>query len=245
MSTKAIALVTGGSRGIGKAVALQLAQDGFHVLLNYRSGKDAATETLQQIENSGGSGELLPFDISDPASIEQSVTQWQTANTGCYIQVLVNNAGIRKDNLMIFMSPADWTEVLRTNLDSFFTLTKLVMKDMIFHKYGRIINMASMSGINGMAGQTNYAASKGGLIAASKSLAQELARKNITVNTVAPGFIKTDMTADLKEDELRKIVPMQRFGEAAEVASVVGFLAGKSASYITGEVISVNGGLGM
>lgn len=242
MSTP-IALVTGASRGIGKAVALELARSGMEVLINYRSNTAEAETTRDAILAMGGKASLLPFDVADAAAVTAAIEQWQTSRPGEYISVLVNNAGIRHDNLMMWLSADEWSSVVNTNLNAFYLVTRMVLKDMIHKKYGRIINITSLSGIKGMAGQTNYAASKGGLIAATKSLALEVARKNITVNAVAPGFIKTDMTADINEEELKKLVPMHRFGDADEVASIVGFLAGPRASYITGEVISVNGGL--
>lgn len=160
-----------------------------------------------------------------------------------YIAVLVNNAGIRRDNLLALMPDDDWTAVLNTTLNGFFNVTKPLIPMMQFHKFGRIINMASLSGIKGLPGQTNYSAAKGGIIAATKALAQEVARKNITVNAVAPGFIKTDMTADLDEDSLKKTIPARRFGTPEEVASLIGFLASDDSGYITGNVISINGGL--
>lgn len=194
---KQIALVTGASRGIGRAVASELAAQGYYVLINYRSGEAAAKETLQMIREAGGEAELLPFDVTSEEAVTEAVFNWQTANPGKHITILVNNAGIRKDNLLLFQSHDDWSSVISTNLDGFFHVTRAVLKDMIHKKYGRIINITSLSGIKGMPGQTNYAASKGGLIAATKSLALEVARKNITVNAVAPGFIKTDMTTGL------------------------------------------------
>lgn len=243
MNNPKTALVTGASRGIGRAVALQLAKDGHYVLVNYLRDEAAALDTMQQIHQSGGAAELLRFDVTDEQAVTETLETWQQTHPGQYISVLVNNAGIRKDNLMIWQTTEEWDSVLKSNLSSFFYVTKPLLKDMIFHKSGRIINIASLSGIRGMQGQANYAASKGGLIAATKSLALELARKNITVNAVAPGFIQTDMVAGLPEDELKKTIPMNRFGTPEEVAGIVGFLAGASASYITGEVISVNGGL--
>ncbi len=238
-----IALITGASRGIGKAIALQLAQEGIHVVLNYRSNHAEAEKTLQLIMENGGSAELLPFDVANTEETIATIEHWQDKNKGKYISILVNNAGIRKDNLLLMQPLEDWEEVISTNLNSFFTVTKAVIKDMLYNKYGRIINISSLSGVKGMPGQTNYAASKGGLIAASKSLALEVARKNITVNVLAPGFIETDMTESLNQDELKKVVPMQRFGKAEEVAGVVSFLVGSAAGYITGETININGGL--
>ncbi len=237
------ALVTGGSRGIGKAICLEIAEQGYHVLINYRSNTEEAENTLDQIKSNGGSGELIQFDVSNPEEIRTSLGNWKENNPDSVIEVLINNAGIRKDALIVWMKDEDWKDVLNTNLDSFYYITKFLMQDMIVNRYGRIVNVVSLSGIKGLPGQTNYSAAKGGVIAASKALAQEVGKKNITVNCVAPGFIKTDMTKELEEKEYKRIIPMNRFGNAEEVASVVSFLASPKASYITGEVISVNGGL--
>ncbi len=237
------ALVTGGSRGIGRAVSLRLAKAGYTVIINYQSNEQAAQETLQAIQSQGGQAELLRFDVSNPESVQNALESWQSSHPEDYIDVLVNNAGIRRDNLLVFMEPDDFEAVLRTNLFSFYHVTRPLLTPMIRHKHGRIINIASLSGITGLPGQCNYAAAKGGLIAATKSLAKEVAKKNVTVNAVAPGFIKTDMTDGLEEAELKKTVPMNRFGSAEEVAALVAFLASDDASYITGECISINGGL--
>ena len=237
------ALVTGGSRGIGRAVSLRLAQAGYTVIINYQSNEQAARQTLQAIREQGGQAELLPFDVSNPQSVQAALDQWQADHPEDYIEVLVNNAGIRRDNLLVWMESDDFDAVLRTNLFSFYHVTRPLLTPMIRHKHGRIINIASLSGITGLPGQCNYAAAKGGLIAATKALAKEVAKKNITVNAVAPGFIRTDMTDGLEEAELKKTVPMNRFGTAEEVAALVAFLASSDAAYITGECISINGGL--
>ena len=237
------ALVTGGSRGLGRAVCLQLAAQGYPVLINYKSNSEAAIETKRLIEEAGGQAELLPFDVSSQEEVETAVDAWQEAHNEDYIAVLVNNAGIRRDNLMIFMQNDDWNSVLNTNLNSFFYLTRRLLKNMLSKRWGRIVNMASLSGIKGLPGQTNYSAAKAALIGATKALAQEVADRKITVNAVAPGFIATDMTKELPEEELKKMIPVGRFGKPEEVAATVGFLVSEGASYITGEVISVNGGL--
>jgi 3-oxoacyl-[acyl-carrier protein] reductase len=237
------ALVTGGSRGIGRAICLKLAEAGFSVLVNYQSNREAAEETVKLIEAIGGTAELLPFDVTDGAAVEKKISEWQVAYPDDYISVLVNNAGIRKDNLMFWMSNDEWDNVLDTSLNGVFYTTRALIKYMMNKKFGRIINIVSISGINGMAGQTNYAAAKAGVIGMTKALALETAKKKVTVNAVAPGFIETDMTKELNQDELKKIIPAGRFGKAKEVADLVGFLASENAGYITGQVISISGGL--
>lgn len=237
------ALVTGGGRGIGKAICLKLAKMGYNVLVNYRSNDTEAERTLQAVREQGGDGELLKFDVSDEKAVKEALDKWTEQHPGEYIEVLVNNAGIRKDNLLLWMEDEEWQSVINTGLNGFFYTTRRLLKDMLVKRYGRIVNVVSLSGIKGMPGQTNYSAAKGGVIAATKALAQEVARKNVTVNAVAPGFIRTDMTSDLDEGTLKKHIPAGRFGEPEDVAEAVGFLASNRAGYITGEVISINGGL--
>ncbi|MBX2908385.1 MAG: 3-oxoacyl-ACP reductase FabG [Chitinophagales bacterium] len=237
------ALVTGGSRGIGRAVCIKLAASGNHIIINYRSNDAEAEKTAELVKEAGGTAELLKFDVADKAAIQTVLGTWIENNKDKPIEILVNNAGIRKDNLMLMMPDSDWEDVLHTNLDSFFYITKLALPSMMFKKFGRVVNVVSLSGVKGMAGQVNYSASKAAVIGATKALAQEVARRGVTVNCVAPGFIKTDMTDDINEAQFQQVIPMKRFGEADEVAEVVAFLASKASSYITGEVINVNGGL--
>ncbi|MCL1973397.1 MAG: 3-oxoacyl-ACP reductase FabG [Bacteroidetes bacterium] len=237
------ALVTGASRGIGRAVALALSRMGYPVLINYLTNKKAAEDCAQQIRDEGGMAQLLPFDVSIEAEIEEALGRWEAEHPNDWIEVLVNNAGIRKDNLMVFMPSEDWRYILNLHLDGFFYVTRRLLKNMVSHRYGRIVNVVSLSGIKGLPGQTNYAAAKAGIIAAGKALAQEVGKRGVTVNAVAPGYIQTDMTQDLDEAHLKGLIPLNRFGKPEEVADAVAFLASPKASYITGEVLSINGGL--
>lgn len=237
------ALVTGGSRGLGRAVCVKLAQMGMPIIINYRSNDEAANETMKMVSEYGVKCELLKFDVANPDEVEKAIFEWENAHPDDYVSVLVNNAGIRKDNLMIFMQEEQWHEVLDTTMNGFFYITRRLLKNMISKRYGRIVNMTSLSGIKGLPGQTNYSAAKAAIIGATKALAQEVASRKITVNAVAPGFIETDMTKDLDMDMLKKMIPTGRFGKPEEVAELVGFLASEACSYITGEVISINGGL--
>lgn len=237
-------LVTGGSRGLGRAICLKLSQMGIPVLINYQANRKAAEEVKDQIIAGGGHAELLGFNVADEAEVSKALDEWQQVHPDDYIGYLVNNAGIRKDNLMFMMPSEDWHSVIDVSLQGFFYVTRHLLPRMMMRGHsGRIVNMTSLSGIKGMAGQTNYSAAKAALIGATKALAQEAASRNVTVNAVAPGFIETDMTKDLPQDELKKLVPMKRFGKPEEVAALVGFLCSDDASYITGEVISINGGL--
>ena len=237
------ALVTGGSRGIGRTVCIKLARMGYQVIINYVSRPEEAQKTLELVREAGQDGELLPFDVSRHEEVCAAIDEWESRHPDEYIEVLVNNAGIRSDSVLAFMPDKDWHRVVDTTLAGFYNVTQALLPSMLTHKYGRIVNMASVSGLKGQPGQTNYSAAKGGLIAATKALALEVARKQVTVNAVAPGFIETDMTADLDGTALKNIIPLQRFGRPEEVAELVGFLASPQAGYITGEVVSINGGL--
>lgn len=237
------ALVTGGSRGIGRAVCLELAEMGYPIIINYASNEEAALETKRMVEGKGVKAELLAFNVASAQDVDNALEAWKNAHPDDYIAVLVNNAGIRKDNVMVFMEDEQWDSVIDISLNGFFYVTRKLLKDMMSKRFGRIINMVSLSGLKGLPGQTNYSAAKAAVIGATKALAQEVAPRKITVNAVAPGFIATDMTQDLDEATLKKNIPAGRFGTAEEVAAVVGFLASDKAGYITGDVISINGGL--
>jgi 3-oxoacyl-[acyl-carrier protein] reductase len=237
------ALVTGGSRGIGAAICKRLSAQGLSIIINYRSNEQAARAVADDIEAAGGVAELLPFDVSSEEAVDAAVERWETEHPDDRITVLVNNAGIREDNLLIFMQTDQWKRVIDTTLDGFFFVTRRVLKGMLTKRYGRIINVTSLSGLKGLPGQANYSAAKAALIGATKALAQEVAPRKVTVNAVAPGFIRSDMTKDLDEENLKKLVPAGRFGEADEVAALVAFLASEDSAYITGQTISINGGL--
>lgn len=238
------ALVTGGSRGLGRAICCKLAEMGIPVIINYQSNEEAALEVRESILSNGGSAEIMQFNVGNEEEVTTSLDAWEREHPEDYIAYLVNNAGIRRDNLMFMMPTDDWHAVINTSLNGFYYVTKHLLPKMMMRKRGgRIVNMTSLSGLKGMAGQTNYSAAKAAIIGATKSLAQEAAARSVTVNAVAPGFIETDMTKDLPQDELKNLVPMKRFGKPEEVASLVGFLCSDEASYITGEVISINGGL--
>lgn len=238
------ALITGASKGIGRAIALQLSKDHhFHILLNYSSDTNAAQETLDKICGENGSGELLKFKVQDKPEVDAAITAWQKNNPEKFIKVLVNNAGISKDGLFMWMPENSWDDVIAVSLKGMFNVTQNIIRQMMKNKTGRIINISSISGLRGVPGQTNYSTAKAGLIGATKALAQEVAKMNITVNAVAPGFINTSMIENIDMEKYLKVIPAGRIGEPEEVAHLVSFLASGKSTYITGEVINVNGGL--
>jgi 3-oxoacyl-[acyl-carrier protein] reductase len=235
------ALVTGAGRGIGRSIAQALATSGRFVYLNYHSNEMRARQTLDQIKEQGGNGSLVQFDVRDQDAAETAVKKIFSEKEK--IDILVNNAGIRDDRLMVRMKRENWHSVLDTNLTGFFNVSRLVVKNMLSRRYGRIINISSASGQVGQAGQVNYSASKAGLIGATMALAKEIASRNITVNAVAPGFIETEMVEGISLDQLAQSIPAGRLGRPEEVASAVLFLCSKQAAYITGQVIGINGGI--
>lgn len=241
-----VAVVTGASRGIGRAIALSLAKAGAYVVLNYRGNQTAADASLAAIVEQGGRGELSRFDVANESEIEQAVKKIVDGHNK--IDILVNNAGVTADNLLMRISAVDWDEVIGTNLKGTILCTKVVSRHMIRQRSGRILNLSSAAGQMGNAGQSLYAASKAGIIGFTKTIARELASRNVTANVIAPGFIETDMTAKLSEQQREKsvqLIPLGRFGTCQEVADMVVFLAGEKAGYITGQVFSINGGLYM
>jgi len=237
------ALVTGGSRGIGRSVCIEIARLGYPVIVNYYSNQEAALQTKELIEKEGGNAELLKFDVSKVEEVDEALMAWQEKHPDDYIAVLANNAGVRDDTMMMWMQNSQWENIIGIHLNGFFYVTRRLLKDMLTKRFGRIINVVSLSGIKGLPGQTNYSAAKAGVIGATKALAQEVGKRGVTVNAVAPGFIATEMTKDLDEKSLKEMIPLNRFGSADEVAHLVAFLASEKAAYITGEVISINGGL--
>ncbi|MAZ27165.1 MAG: 3-oxoacyl-ACP reductase FabG [Cytophagaceae bacterium] len=238
------ALITGGSRGIGRAIALKIASDlNYHVLINYNSNGTAAKETVKAIESTGGKASILQFNVGDAAATATGLQSWKKENPDGIIEVIVNNAGIARDGLFMWMKPEDWHDVINTSLNGFYNVTNTLLKDILRNRYGRIVNIVSLAGLKGNPGQVNYSAAKAAMIGATKALAQEIAKRNVTVNAIAPGFIETDMTAGMDEEQWVKHIPAGRFGTVDEVADLASFLASGKASYITGEVININGGL--
>jgi 3-oxoacyl-[acyl-carrier protein] reductase len=241
-----VAVVTGASRGIGRAIALELGRLGASVVVNYRSNADAAADVVEAIEAEGGQAMAVQADVGD---FEQAVGLIKTATESLgRVHILVNNAGTTRDQLLMLMKEDDWDVVLRTNLKSAFNCCKAVARQMVRQRGGRIVNITSVSGICGQGGQTNYSASKAGLIGFTKSLAKELGPRNVTVNAIAPGFVVTDLTSDLPEELVARaieVTPLRRMGQPEEIAHAVAFLVSDRAAFITGEVLTVDGGLVM
>lgn len=241
-----VALVTGGSRGIGRSIALKLAEKGAKVAVNYAGRKDAADETVEMIRQNGGEAIAIQANVANPEEVQEMVKQ--VIETYGSLDILVNNAGITRDNLIMRMKENDWDEVVNTNLKGVFNCTKAVTRQMMKQRKGRIINISSVVGVLGNAGQANYVAAKAGVIGLTKSTAKELATRNITVNAVAPGFIETEMTDELDnslKEEMLKQIPLATFGQPEDVANAVVFLASDDSKYITGQTIHVNGGMAM
>ncbi|MCQ2148809.1 MAG: 3-oxoacyl-ACP reductase FabG [Bacteroidales bacterium] len=238
------ALVTGGSRGLGRAICIRLAGMGIPVIINFRGNEIAAQEVSDIIAGNGGKSELMKFDVTDKVGVEAAIDEWERNHPEDYVGYLVNNAGIRNDGVMFMMTDEGWHGVLDTSVNGLFYVTRRLLPKMMMRGHGgRIVNVSSLSGLKGLAGQTNYCAAKSAVIGITRALAQETAARNVTVNAVAPGFIETDMTKDLPQEELIRMIPQKRFGKPEEVAHLVAFLCSEEASYITGQTISINGGL--
>ena len=244
MLTGKVAVITGASRGIGRATAIELAKRGAFVIVNYRGSEEAALETVAEIKSAGGNAVCMAWDVSDYAECEKKIKQ--IIDTFGRIDILVNNAGITRDDLLMKMSEEDFDAVIAANLKGTFCMLHSVSRQMLRQRSGKIINLASVVGISGNAGQVNYAASKAGVIGMTKSAAKELASRNITVNAVAPGWIETDMTKNLSDavrERMLSAIPLKRPGTAKQVAGVIAFLASEDADYITGQVLQVDGGM--
>jgi len=241
MRKKKVAIITGASRGIGRAAAVELARAGYFIVINYKENEQAAFETLRLVEEVGGAGETCRFDVVDPDQTKENIEAIIERHGPIY--VLVNNAGINADGLFLMLGEKEWDNVINTTLKGFYNMTKPVLRNMIRNKRGSIVSVSSVSGLMPNRGQTNYSAAKAGLIGASRSLAAEVARFGVKVNVVAPGLIETDMTKDIPLAEIKKVIPMARVGKPEEVARVIRFLCSDDASYITGQTIAINGGM--
>lgn len=241
MDENKTAIITGASRGIGRATAVELAKAGYFIIINYKSNEAAAMETLNLVKSAGSDGELAQFDVADNEQTKNSVKSITERHKN--IQVLVNNAGITADGLFMLLGEDEWDSVINTSLKGFYNMTKPILREMVRRKCGSIVSVSSLSALMPNRGQANYSAAKAGIIAASRSLATEVARFGVRVNVVAPGLIETDMVKDAPVAEIKKMIPMARLGKPEEVASVIRFLCAGDASYITGQVIGINGGI--
>jgi 3-oxoacyl-[acyl-carrier protein] reductase len=241
MTEKKLAIITGAGRGIGRATALEMAGAGYFVIINYKSNAEAAAQTLNLVRAAGGDGEILQFDVTDSAAVKDNIAG--IVERHGRINVLVNNAGISADGLFLLLGEDEWDNVINTTLKGFYNMTKPVLREMIKNKEGSIVSVSSVSALMPNRGQANYAAAKAGIIGASRSLAAEVARFGVRVNVVAPGLIETDMIKDAPIAEIKKAIPMARLGQPQEVARVIRFLCSDDASYITGQTISINGGM--